>query len=192
MPIFDPTLVQYFIQIPHIIFCCPLSAYDKWWFEQKKSPHFREKCFVLSYLKTNDTPPTFLAQTPHSFPTRRPNDIVLKRDQLTAHSRCVVLKHVIIIPPQLTRGIVKIGITHPQWRLRSKHYTNPSLCCPDMPSDAVKFAIGVWHRHLPLTCLIASSFAFAEVVSAGLGVEQLEAFAAWIAHGKDTLKHMQD
>ena len=35
VPIFDPTLVQYFIQIPHIIFCCPLSAYDKWWFEQK-------------------------------------------------------------------------------------------------------------------------------------------------------------
>ena len=43
--------MQYFIQIPHIIFCCPLSAYDKWWFEQKKSPHFLEKCFVLSYLK---------------------------------------------------------------------------------------------------------------------------------------------
>ena len=35
VPIFDPTLVQYFIQIPHISFCCPLSAYDKWWFEQK-------------------------------------------------------------------------------------------------------------------------------------------------------------
>ena len=35
----------------HIIFCCPLSAYDKWWFEQKKSPHFREKYLVLSYLK---------------------------------------------------------------------------------------------------------------------------------------------
>ena len=51
VPIFDPTLVQYFIQIPHIIFCCPLSAYDKWWVEQKKSPHFREKYFVLSYLK---------------------------------------------------------------------------------------------------------------------------------------------
>ena len=51
MPIFDPTLVQYFIQIPHISFCCPLSAYDKWWFEQKKSPHFREKYLVLSYLK---------------------------------------------------------------------------------------------------------------------------------------------
>ena len=51
MPIFDPTPVQYFIQIPHIIFCCPLSAYDKWWFEQKKSPHFREKYLVLSYLK---------------------------------------------------------------------------------------------------------------------------------------------
>ena len=51
VPIFDPTLVQYFIQIPHIIFCCPLSAYDKWWFEQKKSPHFREKYLVLSYLK---------------------------------------------------------------------------------------------------------------------------------------------
>ena len=50
VPIFDPTLVQYFIQIPHIIFCCPLSAYAKWWFEQKKSPHFREKSFVLSYL----------------------------------------------------------------------------------------------------------------------------------------------
>ena len=50
VPIFDPTLVQYFIQIPHIIFCCPFSAYDKWWFEQKKSPHFREKCLVLSYL----------------------------------------------------------------------------------------------------------------------------------------------
>ena len=43
--------MQYFIQIPHIIFCCPLSAYDKWWFEQKKSPHFREKYLVLSYLK---------------------------------------------------------------------------------------------------------------------------------------------
>ena len=51
VPIFDPTLVQYFIQIPHIIFCCPLLAYDKWWFEQKKSPHFREKYLVLSYLK---------------------------------------------------------------------------------------------------------------------------------------------
>ena len=51
MPIFDPTLVQYLIQIPHIIFCCPLSAYDKWWFELKKSPHFREKYLVLSYLK---------------------------------------------------------------------------------------------------------------------------------------------
>ena len=51
VPIFDPTLVQYFIQIPHIIFCCSLSAYDKWWFEQKKSPHFREKYLVLSYLK---------------------------------------------------------------------------------------------------------------------------------------------
>ena len=51
MPIFDPTLVQYFIQIPHIIFCCPLSAYDKWWFEQKKAPLFREKYLVLSYLK---------------------------------------------------------------------------------------------------------------------------------------------
>ena len=52
MPIFDPTLVQYFIQIPHIIYCCPLSAYDKWWLEQKKSPHFREKYLVLSYLKS--------------------------------------------------------------------------------------------------------------------------------------------
>ena len=52
VPIFDPTLVQYFIQIPHIIFCCPLSAYDKWWFEQNNSPHFREKYLVLSYLKT--------------------------------------------------------------------------------------------------------------------------------------------
>ena len=50
VPIFDPTLVQYFIQIPHIIFCCPLSAYDKWWFEGKKAPHFREKHLVLSYL----------------------------------------------------------------------------------------------------------------------------------------------
>ena len=50
VPIFDPTLVQYFIQIPHIIFCCPLSTYDKWWFEQKKSPHFWEKYLVLSYL----------------------------------------------------------------------------------------------------------------------------------------------
>ena len=29
VPIFDPTLMQYFIQIPHIIFCFPLSAYDK-------------------------------------------------------------------------------------------------------------------------------------------------------------------
>ena len=36
VPIFDPTPVQYFIQIPHKIFCCPVSAYDKWWFEQKK------------------------------------------------------------------------------------------------------------------------------------------------------------
>ena len=35
----------------HIMFYCPLSAYDKWWFEQKKSPHFREKYLVLSYLK---------------------------------------------------------------------------------------------------------------------------------------------
>ena len=52
VPIFDPTLVQYFIQIPNIIFCCQLSAYDKWWFEQKKSPHFREKYLVLSYLNT--------------------------------------------------------------------------------------------------------------------------------------------
>ena len=51
MPIFDPTLVQHFIQIPHIIFCCPLSAYDKWWFEEKKLPHFREKYLVQSYLK---------------------------------------------------------------------------------------------------------------------------------------------
>ena len=59
VPIFDPTLVQYFIQIPHIIFCCPLSAYDKWWFEQKKSPHFREKYLVLSYLKLSN----FVAQT---------------------------------------------------------------------------------------------------------------------------------
>ena len=50
VPIFDPTLVQYFIQIPHIMFCCLLSAYDKWWFEQKKSPHFQEKYLVLSYL----------------------------------------------------------------------------------------------------------------------------------------------
>ena len=51
VPIFDPTLVQYFIQIPHIIFCCPsVSTYDQWWFEQKKSPHFREKYLVLSYL----------------------------------------------------------------------------------------------------------------------------------------------
>ena len=41
------TLVQYIIQIPHIFFCCPNSAYDKWWFEQKKSPHFREKYLVL-------------------------------------------------------------------------------------------------------------------------------------------------
>ena len=46
--IFDPTLVQYFIQIPHIIFFCPLSAYDKWWFEQQKLLHFREKYLVLS------------------------------------------------------------------------------------------------------------------------------------------------
>ena len=52
VPIFDPTPVQYFIQIPHIIFCCPLSAYDKWWFEQKKSQHFREKYLVLSYLNS--------------------------------------------------------------------------------------------------------------------------------------------
>ena len=54
VPIFDPTLVQYFIQIPHIIFCCPLSAYDKLWFEQKKSPHFWEKCLVLSYLNAKN------------------------------------------------------------------------------------------------------------------------------------------
>ena len=45
VPIFDPTLVQYFIQIPHIIFCCPLSAYDKWWFEQKKITTFSGKAF---------------------------------------------------------------------------------------------------------------------------------------------------
>ena len=35
---------------PHNFFCM-LSAHDKWWFEQKKSPHFREKYLVLSYLK---------------------------------------------------------------------------------------------------------------------------------------------
>ena len=50
VPIFDPTLMQYFIQLRHIMFCCPLSALDKWWFEQKKSPLLREKYFVLSYL----------------------------------------------------------------------------------------------------------------------------------------------
>ena len=60
MPIFDPTFVQYFIQIPHIIFCCPLSAYDKWWFEQKKkSPHFREKHLVPSYLRGGLQLPNF-------------------------------------------------------------------------------------------------------------------------------------
>ena len=33
-------------------FLLPLSAYDKWWFEQKKkSPHFQEKCLVLSYSR---------------------------------------------------------------------------------------------------------------------------------------------
>ena len=29
----------------HIIFCCPLSAYDKWWFEQKKITTFSGKVF---------------------------------------------------------------------------------------------------------------------------------------------------
>ena len=39
---FDPTLVQHFIQKPHMIFfAC------KWWLDQKKS-HFREKDFGLS------------------------------------------------------------------------------------------------------------------------------------------------
>ena len=51
--------MQYFIQIPHIIFCCTLSAYDKWWFEQKKSPHFREKYLVLSYLNHRTSSTTF-------------------------------------------------------------------------------------------------------------------------------------
>ena len=31
-------------------FCCPLSAYDKWWSEQKKSPDFWESYLGLSYL----------------------------------------------------------------------------------------------------------------------------------------------
>ena len=43
VPIFDPTLVQYFIQIPHIIFCCRLLEYDKWWFEQKNHHIFGKK-----------------------------------------------------------------------------------------------------------------------------------------------------
>ena len=48
---FSPHSSAIFHPNTHIIFCCPLSAYDKWWFEQKKSPHFREKYLVLSYLK---------------------------------------------------------------------------------------------------------------------------------------------
>ena len=77
MPIFDPTLVQYFIQIPHIIFCCPLSAYDKWWFEQKKSPHFRERFLVLSYLKRTESlrPCAFFSM----FLVTRPRSFWLKK-----------------------------------------------------------------------------------------------------------------
>ena len=43
------------------IFFCPLSAHDKWWFEQKKSPHFREKYLVLRSAiisSTNQSPST--------------------------------------------------------------------------------------------------------------------------------------
>ena len=32
-------------------FLLPVINIYKWWFEQKKSPHLREKCFVPSYLK---------------------------------------------------------------------------------------------------------------------------------------------
>ena len=47
---FRPTLVQYFIQIPHIISCFPLSAYDKWWFEQKNHHIFWKSIKVWATL----------------------------------------------------------------------------------------------------------------------------------------------
>ena len=47
---FRPHSCAIFHPNTHIIFFCPLSAYDEWWFEQKKSPHFRENYLVLSYL----------------------------------------------------------------------------------------------------------------------------------------------
>ena len=50
VPIFDPTLVQYFIQIPHIVFC-PLSAYDKWWFEQKNHHIFGKSILLWATLR---------------------------------------------------------------------------------------------------------------------------------------------
>ena len=36
---FQPHSGAIFHTNTHIIFCCPLSAYDKWWFEQKKKKH---------------------------------------------------------------------------------------------------------------------------------------------------------
>ena len=51
VPIFDPTLVQYFIQIPHLIFCCPLSAYNKWWFEQKNHHIFGKSVSFWATLR---------------------------------------------------------------------------------------------------------------------------------------------
>ena len=51
VPIFDPTMVQYFIQIPTQFFAALYQhmIYDD--LSKKKSPHFREKCLGLSYLK---------------------------------------------------------------------------------------------------------------------------------------------
>ena len=47
---FRPHSCAIFHPNTHIIFCCPLSAYDKWWFEQKNH-HILGKSIVLSYLE---------------------------------------------------------------------------------------------------------------------------------------------
>ena len=50
VPIFDPTLLQHFIQIPHTIFLLVIRIEWMMIWAKKKSPHFREKYLVLSYL----------------------------------------------------------------------------------------------------------------------------------------------
>ena len=48
---FRPHSCAIFHSNTHIIFCCPLSAYDKWWFEQKNNHIFEKSIYFWATLR---------------------------------------------------------------------------------------------------------------------------------------------